>query len=485
MKQNARILGTTDPTTIPEGLLLNFTRFPFLGVRMLVMKVRNLRLVRPPCAICTLVCFWLCALVTVALAQTYPGRPGRSQTEKSVNAVASTWIDPITHLMWTKRDNGGDVGWYEAQNHCQNLQLGGYRDWRMPTLGELGGIYDKSVSVHERWQGITTTNHVKGNLHLSGGMGEEWSSDPGDADGTAAYFMFWTGYRPSRKLDEEGGVPVLCVRDTPAAGPKAVNIPLFKQPLTWTDSASALIWTKRDNRNDLTWQQAMDYCRDLQLDGQSNWRLPSINELQGIYDANVNIRGVCCTWHVKGDLELSGVHWSSTRESTSGAALTFAFDDGKQRPSPLSRTFITRALCVRRESTNPGESSPSSVQVDARQTPRFDPSLIPPFPVSSAVAKKPEKVALSAGASMGLLLTKTPPVYPDLAKAARVSGTVVLQATISKTGSIENFHVISGPAMLQEAALNAVRQWRYRPYLLNNEPVEVETTVDVIFTLGG
>ena len=64
-------------------------------------------------------------------------------------------------------------------------------------------------------------------------------------------------------------------------------------------------------------------------------------------------------------------------------------------------------------------------------------------------------------------------------------GTVVLQATISKTGTIEDLHVVSGPAMLQQAAMDAVRTWRYRPYLLNNEPVEVETTVNVIFTLGG
>ncbi len=75
-------------------------------------------------------------------------------------------------------------------------------------------------------------------------------------------------------------------------------------------------------------------------------------------------------------------------------------------------------------------------------------------------------------------------MYPPIAKAARVSGTVVIQATISKTGTIENLRVISGPAMLQQAAMDAVRAWRYRPYLLNNEPVEVETTVNVIFTPG-
>jgi protein TonB len=96
-----------------------------------------------------------------------------------------------------------------------------------------------------------------------------------------------------------------------------------------------------------------------------------------------------------------------------------------------------------------------------------------------------KKLTISSGVMQGMLLQKTTPVYPPIAKAARVSGTVVLQATISKTGAIENLHVLSGPAMLQQAALDAVKSWRYRPYLLNNEPVEVETTVNVIFTLGG
>jgi protein TonB len=97
----------------------------------------------------------------------------------------------------------------------------------------------------------------------------------------------------------------------------------------------------------------------------------------------------------------------------------------------------------------------------------------------------PKKITISGGVMQGNLLLKTVPQYPPIAKAARVQGTVVLQATISKTGSIENLKVVQGPAMLQQAALDAVRTWRYKPYLLNNEPVEVETTVNVIFTLGG
>lgn len=83
----------------------------------------------------------------------------------------------------------------------------------------------------------------------------------------------------------------------------------------------------------------------------------------------------------------------------------------------------------------------------------------------------------------GNLIYKSIPLYPNIAKAARVEGTVELQATISKGGTIENLRVISGHAMLRQAAIDAVKTWRYRPYLLNQQPVEVETTVDVIFRL--
>jgi protein TonB len=87
--------------------------------------------------------------------------------------------------------------------------------------------------------------------------------------------------------------------------------------------------------------------------------------------------------------------------------------------------------------------------------------------------------------SEGNLIRRVPPGYPALARSARVQGTVVLQAVISKDGSIENLRLISGHPMLAPAALKAVQQWRYRPYILNNEPVEVETQITVNFSLAG
>jgi protein TonB len=77
------------------------------------------------------------------------------------------------------------------------------------------------------------------------------------------------------------------------------------------------------------------------------------------------------------------------------------------------------------------------------------------------------------------------PSYPALARQARIQGTVVLRAVIGKDGSIENLTLVSGHPMLAPAAIEAVKQWKYRPYLLNGEPVEVDTEVLVNFTLSG
>jgi periplasmic protein TonB len=98
--------------------------------------------------------------------------------------------------------------------------------------------------------------------------------------------------------------------------------------------------------------------------------------------------------------------------------------------------------------------------------------------------RAPISLNVSTGVMAGNLLVKTFPQYPAIAKAAHIQGIVVLQATISKSGSIQNLRVISGPPTLQQAAMDAVRSWRYKPYLLNGEPVEVETTINVAFNLG-
>jgi len=106
----------------------------------------------------------------------------------------------------------------------------------------------------------------------------------------------------------------------------------------------------------------------------------------------------------------------------------------------------------------------------------------PPIPVPPKPAAKPPRISHMME---GNLIYRVQPNYPALARSARVQGAVVLRAVISRSGTIENLQVLTGHPLLTSAALDAVRQWRYRPYILNGEPVVVETQVTVNFLLAG
>jgi len=99
------------------------------------------------------------------------------------------------------------------------------------------------------------------------------------------------------------------------------------------------------------------------------------------------------------------------------------------------------------------------------------------------LAPAPQRVRISQGVTKGLLIHRVEPTYPTLAKAARVQGEVLLRAIIDTNGNIKDLQLVSGHPMLVPAAIEAVQQWRYKPYLLNGQPVEVETTINVIFAL--
>ncbi len=106
-------------------------------------------------------------------------------------------------------------------------------------------------------------------------------------------------------------------------------------------------------------------------------------------------------------------------------------------------------------------------------------SAVPRF-----VPATPTRIRISQGVTKGLLIQRVEPAYPTLARAARVQGDVILSAVIDINGQITNLQLVSGHPMLVPAAIAAVKQWRYKPYLLNGQPVEVETTITVIFSLS-
>lgn len=133
----------------------------------------------------------------------------------------------------------------------------------------------------------------------------------------------------------------------------------------WLDPATGLMWTGKDNGKDINWHKAVKYCRDLRLAGYSDWRLAELAELQGIFDSSANAPGLMgpsgkgspATWHVKGNLFLTGNQWSSQRLDDrgrpSGYAWRFDFNEGRSFDGDeLSFSTNKRALCVRRSGTN-------------------------------------------------------------------------------------------------------------------------------------
>ncbi len=129
----------------------------------------------------------------------------------------------------------------------------------------------------------------------------------------------------------------------------------------------------------------------------------------------------------------------------------------------------------------PGESIIGAILIPgiAGQPPKIDPPQI-----DRRTTPEKQTVKVSEGVEQAQLITRIEPQYPVLARQTRTQGTVFLHAIISREGRITSLEVVNGHPLLVRAALDAVRQWRYRPTLLNGEPVEVETSITVIFRLG-
>ena len=116
-----------------------------------------------------------------------------------------------------------------------------------------------------------------------------------------------------------------------------------------------------------------------------------------------------------------------------------------------------------------------------------EPSVTPAQDGATAAAQpgsKEKPVTVSSGVIAGLLLHKVDPVYPKDAREAKVSGSVVMLVIIDNEGRIANLSAVAGPALLRDAALNAVNQWRYKPYLLNGKPVFVKSQITVNFNIA-
>lgn len=136
------------------------------------------------------------------------------------------------------------------------------------------------------------------------------------------------------------------------------------------------------------------------------------------------------------------------------------------------RRFATIAFCLALGAATCASALALHMQVNSADATAHHGTMQP----SKPVAVKPSIMEKQ-------VIRKVIPKYPVDAKKARIEGKVVLSAIIDKQGNVQNLHVESGPVQLRQSSLDAVRQWKYKPYLLNGEPVEVKTNVNVIYTL--
>lgn len=177
----------------------------------------------------------------------------------------------------------------------------------------------------------------------------------------------------------------------------------------------------------------------------------------------------------------------SAKPSPAGEA---SGDQPRQDPTPVSPdamaaqlvapTRIAGTIKKAAGADEPPPAAPATVAFDDSGT--LQSSV---FGANSKVKVAPRFVPISAGVADGMILRKTPPSYPRFAQEAHITGKVVLKATITKQGNIEGIQVLSGPKILAPAAADAVKTWKYRPYMLDNQPVAVETTITVVFGENG
>lgn len=157
-------------------------------------------------------------------------------------------------------------------------------------------------------------------------------------------------------------------------------------------------------------------------------------------------------------------------------------------PSPNSSAASPpKASTQENTNRNPAPTGANaSLQTPPSQSNGIEPPSFPvnnPSPVSHAEPTSPQRIPVDPEVVQGLLVKKVVPVYPPLAQQARIKGTVVLDANISKDGAVESLKLVRGHPLLVPAAIDAVKQWRYRPYMRNGAPTAVSTQITVNFTL--
>ena len=404
------------------------------------------------------------------------------------------YADQQSGLMWTVQDNGEDIDWNHGFQYCQALRNGGFSDWRPAKIDELRLLFDpSSTRVAQKASGLTVTYRAAPFITLTGSTvwsGEKIAERDGDTifdiHDVVSVFDFDQGrvlrLRSGQKLD----MRVLCVRPLSAPAPEMAAAD--NNSNIWTDPSTGLTYTRLDNGGPMRAWEARNYCRTLRLDGIYGWQLPDIAQLESLYDVSasaVNRKGK--TYHIKGGIVLSDTKlWSTTPVGAvdNGQNLLSYNYEGKGGRSMWSINIPV--ICVTRAAVPRVMSNPTPIyNPPPQQTyiPPAQPQYAPQTQQESTAdpASNVRTVNVSGGIMAAMLISRTEPVYPPLARTARIAGVVVFRAIIGPDGRVEKLTKIVGPDLLTQAAYVAVLSWRYRPYMLNGQPVAVSTLINVPF----
>ena len=235
-----------------------------------------------------------------------------------------TVSDLVTGLVWQQAHNQQRITWQQAEKQCSDLTLGGYQDWRLPTIKELFSIADFSGATGRRPflapvfeisppdPSILKNDRFAATHHVDM-MGQTWSSTiySGDHWGKPGvkgvfFFNFLDGRIKQAPMGGSIGLFYRCVRGSQWGS----NLLVDNNDGTITDKASQLMWQQADDGNVKNWQSALAYCENLELAGHADWRLPNIKELQSIVDYRYHAPAIDQTFFKQEDAK--GWFWSST-----------------------------------------------------------------------------------------------------------------------------------------------------------------------------
>ncbi len=278
-----------------------------------------------------------------------------------------TVTDNVTGLMWQQGHNAQRLGWYQAREACSDMRLGGYSDWRLPSIRELYSIadfrgtqgrrpyLDDVFEIHEPDASVLEGDRFA-STHRTQMMGQTWSAtlytgDHWDRKGVeAAFFMnFLDGHIKQAPTRGRSELFYRCVRGPHWGDNEFVD----NRDGTVTDNMSGLTWQQRDDGRTRNWEQALAYCEGLNLAGHRDWRLPNVKELQSIVDYRRHDPALDTRYLQQSDH--NGWFWSSTTHGDNiaqadyvcfgrctSAAGVDVHGTGAQRSDPKRRSESTR-----------------------------------------------------------------------------------------------------------------------------------------------